>query len=78
VKAPAKCGTDSGYKAHRGRDEDACRPCKDAHNAANTRDPEARAAYHGAYQRALRRLAKLHRGRFAALLAEERAKAVKT
>lgn len=75
MKAPAECGTNAGYQAHRARSEDACRPCKDAHNAANRRsDPAARRAYNAAYHRALRRLAKQHRGQFAVLFAEERAK----
>lgn len=31
-----KCGTRSGYVAHRKALEDACRPCKDANNEYNT------------------------------------------
>lgn len=33
--SPAECGTDSGYRAHRRRGEDACRRCREAHAAYN-------------------------------------------
>jgi hypothetical protein len=39
----ARCGTESGYKAHRRRGEDACRRCLDA-LAANARERSGRKA----------------------------------
>ena len=32
VRGPGGCGTDAGYKAHKRNKEDACQPCKTAHN----------------------------------------------
>lgn len=66
------CGSDSGYQAHRRRGEDPCQSCKDAHNVSNHKALGTRKAYDRAYHRALRELARRHRGEFAALLAEER------
>ncbi|WP_326698014.1 WhiB family transcriptional regulator [Streptomyces sp. NBC_01754] len=34
---PTGCGTTGGYRAHRSRGEDACRPCKAAHADADRR-----------------------------------------
>lgn len=69
----AACGTDTGYKAHRARGEEACDPCKNAH-AIYEYGNKNRRAYQRAHQRALRLLAKEHQEEFAALLAQERAK----
>lgn len=33
VKPPAECGSPSGYERHRRNGEDACEPCRLAHNA---------------------------------------------
>jgi hypothetical protein len=33
VRAPARCGTNSGYFRHRRLDEPICQPCRDAHNS---------------------------------------------
>lgn len=33
VKPPAECGSPSGYGRHRRNGEDACEPCRRAHNA---------------------------------------------
>lgn len=41
--APAECGTDSGYRAHRRRGEDACRRCREAHAAYNRGRKKSRA-----------------------------------
>ena len=34
------CGTDDGWKAHRGRNEWPCAPCRDAHRNHPTTDPQ--------------------------------------
>ena len=67
----AACGPDTGYKAHRLRNEDACGPCKTAH-AIYEYGTTSRRAYQAARQRALSRLASNHREEYVALLAEER------
>lgn len=71
----ATCGTDTGYKAHRARSEDACGACSTAHTAYEQRSASRR-PYQRARQRAMSRLVAMHRGQFAALLAEERAREV--
>ena len=69
----AECGTDTGYKAHRARGEEACDDCKAAHVIYEYGSKDRR-VYQKVFQRALRKLARLHESEFAALLAEERAK----
>ena len=34
------CGTNNGWKAHRGRNEWPCKPCRDAHRNHPTTDPQ--------------------------------------
>lgn len=42
-RRPAECGTDSGYYAHRHRQEEICGPCRAAHNAhTNARNARRR------------------------------------
>lgn len=59
-----RCGTLSGYQAHRRRDEDACRPCKAA-------QADYQRTYNRARSRALTRLAHVFPIEFQALLLEE-------
>ncbi len=42
--SPPKCGTDSGYTAHRRRDEEACQACRMAHAQTMALYKEARAS----------------------------------
>ena len=63
----APCGTRNGYKAHRRRGEDACLPCRDAHNTHMSN-------YRRARTRAISRLIACHQGEYARYLAEETAK----
>lgn len=44
VKGSVRCGTPSGYRAHRNKGEEACRPCKDAANDANKINVQKRLA----------------------------------
>lgn len=70
------CGTNRGYQRHIRAQEDTCPPCRTAHSAYTARkaDRESQAAYNRARHKALARLARKHRGEYAVLLAEERAK----
>jgi hypothetical protein len=69
----AACGTHTGYTQHLAAGEEADDACKEAHNAY-VRASASNRAYQRARQRAMSRLVALHRGQFAALLAEERAR----
>lgn len=68
------CGTNAAYQRHRRHGEVTCQECRDA-VAANERDFNARTGAKRARYRAFSELARRHRGEFAQLLAQERARA---
>jgi hypothetical protein len=57
-------GTNKGYHWHRRRNEKACDPCNDAHNATNK-------AYGNARARAIKSLIHHHHNEYMELLAQE-------
>lgn len=75
----ARCGTAAEYQAHRKRGEEPCADCRKAHAAymsERRKDTAVRrheVALEAARVRALWRLARMHRGLFSALYAEESA-----
>lgn len=67
------CGTRAAYQRHYRNGEKPCRPCRDAYNSYQSEYARDRGNQR-AYQRALKRLARMHPNVFDALYAEELAK----